>query len=983
MISTTRFVAALALSAAGAWAQATAESASSSAPVPAKPGDSAVVLSPFEVSASNDVGYIATNSLAGSRLNSALKDTPAVIDVFTKEFLADLGATDLSQAMDYANNSQEDTGDTQRVINGNEQLNPGAPFQFRSRGLPSTRARDYFDTRLSTQLYVVERLDESRGPNSVLFGIGSAGGIVNSTTKRASLGQSFVETNLQAGTYRLLYTALDVNRPLIRDTLGMRLNVLRSQQGNWRDYISNRKEGIHGAVTYRPFKNTEFRAEYETGEHRGTLTRNYPARDQITRWWEAGSSTSSSLGGGGVSAAETASGFTRLSTASRIVYVPQQGYLIDARNSLTTTGLAQGHVLLDEARMPFTANVSGPGARSKHDYELYSAVVEHRFLPKLFGELAMHHEEGDWLNFDSGNGDANTVNGDPNALLRNPTTFQSLTGFRPATDAAGNLVNPNAGRTYTEVGWRRRSSVYERDALRASLAYELDLGRFGSHRFASMAQRQITESDGGNEREVWLGAPFNADPTHDNNTVWRRTYVTLGQSDTFAVPDHQSTPSLTMNYPGLTAPLQSGWVQISTLNRSEQKIESGLLAMQSYWLQRRVVTTVGYRVDRLSETRTPSEREKSGIWANSNGIWVLNPAAKETFEFEGSTKTVGLVLHPWSWLSVFANGAENLGLPNFGQRIGPDGILPPPPRARGYDAGVTIEALRGKLITRLSYYKTNAADQINGMGVPTAFTPRYNSVIAILDDPNGDRDTSDRIYTPAQMAAYSELRPLAVATVDTLDNISSGYEARITANLAAGLRFILNYSYTKPNKTDSYPHTKLLWEQVYAFVADLQKANPNVDVNALTGGGGTPLSQILATQVTDLAGRAADFEESLGNREHKANIFGNYSFQTPRLKGLVVGGGARYMSAINAGLDNLDNKRMGSDSFFVDAMARYPLRFSVFDRKIRASVQVNVRNLLNDRDPQIYRYAGNSNTTVSRMNFVTPREVVLSVNAKF
>ena len=43
---------------------------------------------------------------------------------------------------------------------------------------------------------------------------------------------------------------------------------------------------------------------------------------------------------------------------------------------------------------------------------------------------------------------------------------------------------------------------------------------------------------------------------------------------------------------------------------------------------------------------------------------------------------------------------------------------------------------------------------------------------------------------------------------------------------------------------------------------------------------------------------------------------------------------------------------------------------------------MNVRNLLNDQDPQIYRYTGN-NLYVDRMNFVPPREVVFSINAKF
>ena len=64
--------------------------------------DSAVLLSPFEVRTEKDTGYIATNTLAGSRLNTRLVDTPASISVMTKDFLNDIGALSVSQAMEYA-----------------------------------------------------------------------------------------------------------------------------------------------------------------------------------------------------------------------------------------------------------------------------------------------------------------------------------------------------------------------------------------------------------------------------------------------------------------------------------------------------------------------------------------------------------------------------------------------------------------------------------------------------------------------------------------------------------------------------------------------------------------------------------------------------------------------------------------------------------------------------------------------------------------
>ena len=55
-------------------------------------------LSPFEVSADTD-GYAARNSLAGSRIDTALKDLPNSISVMTEEFMKDIGATSPQDAM--------------------------------------------------------------------------------------------------------------------------------------------------------------------------------------------------------------------------------------------------------------------------------------------------------------------------------------------------------------------------------------------------------------------------------------------------------------------------------------------------------------------------------------------------------------------------------------------------------------------------------------------------------------------------------------------------------------------------------------------------------------------------------------------------------------------------------------------------------------------------------------------------------------------
>lgn len=74
--------------------------------------DDVVELSPFVVETSRDVGYLAQNTLAGSRLNTSLKDTGAAISVLTKEFLSDIGATNMKDVILFTNDAVPEYGDS-------------------------------------------------------------------------------------------------------------------------------------------------------------------------------------------------------------------------------------------------------------------------------------------------------------------------------------------------------------------------------------------------------------------------------------------------------------------------------------------------------------------------------------------------------------------------------------------------------------------------------------------------------------------------------------------------------------------------------------------------------------------------------------------------------------------------------------------------------------------------------------------------------
>jgi hypothetical protein len=53
-----------------------------------------VELGPFVVSSDQDTGYQATNTLAGTRLNTPIEDVGAAVSIYTTDFLNDVSATD-------------------------------------------------------------------------------------------------------------------------------------------------------------------------------------------------------------------------------------------------------------------------------------------------------------------------------------------------------------------------------------------------------------------------------------------------------------------------------------------------------------------------------------------------------------------------------------------------------------------------------------------------------------------------------------------------------------------------------------------------------------------------------------------------------------------------------------------------------------------------------------------------------------------------
>src|SRR5687767_11788249 len=78
-------------------AQATAANPATNQPA-RNSADETIVLTPFAVDATRDVGLVAASALAGGRLATDLKDTPVAYSVLTREFIDALGVSDVTEA---------------------------------------------------------------------------------------------------------------------------------------------------------------------------------------------------------------------------------------------------------------------------------------------------------------------------------------------------------------------------------------------------------------------------------------------------------------------------------------------------------------------------------------------------------------------------------------------------------------------------------------------------------------------------------------------------------------------------------------------------------------------------------------------------------------------------------------------------------------------------------------------------------------------
>jgi len=253
-------------------------------------------LSPFQVDASEDQGYRATSTLAGTRLNSRIADLGAAVSVVNAEFLEDTNSSDLEDLLVYTTNTEvgglggnfsssgQSTG--RRSFNS-VRTNPQSSTRVRGlAGLDLTR--EFFLTSIPVDSYNVETVTINRGPNSILFGLGSPGGVLESSLKKANVHNNRFEFTTEVGRFGTFRQTADINKVLIEDKLAVRMASLYEEEEFQQDEAFEDDFRFYGNLVYRPFKNTAIRISGEKGDIDANRPRTETIADRLTFWWEDG-----------------------------------------------------------------------------------------------------------------------------------------------------------------------------------------------------------------------------------------------------------------------------------------------------------------------------------------------------------------------------------------------------------------------------------------------------------------------------------------------------------------------------------------------------------------------------------------------------------------------------------------------------------------------------------------------------------------------
>jgi iron complex outermembrane recepter protein len=990
--------------------------------VPPAAGD-VTILSPYIVDTSLDRGYQAVNTLSGTRLNSSLRDAPASISVMTKEFLEDIGLDSLGEIVRYSVNSEVDEFDTGAASHPDQVNSQYLVKVINTRGIRASQALDYFKSITPDDSYRVERYDDSRGPNGILFGVSDTGGLINQTSKVANTLRDRASIKWSGGNFGRNRTEVDLNKIVHGKSVAISLAGLHQENGGWKLYDFQDKQRLFGSVVIKPHERISVTFMGEKGHDTSATAPDYPPGDQFLAWFDNRQARGLdnvlvTAINANPTAAQQALGITARNAAAngtnrRITFIANDGQVVDVVGNYITgsynnpavrapdgTPGRTGSVIRinDQSIVPYEVNAPGPGMFRDTRLKNYTVTADLRLAKGLYANLGHNFQKTDLIAYFVPLGSGPNVFGEPNRTL-------GLNG--PA--------NPYGGGLYIENGWRRGTHNMHRKENRLSLSYDISRPKFGSHRLGAMVAR-VNERD--SQVFTWLalaGAPFGGAVDATNNRVTTRRYVDERDPRTFFGGDWREVPSaLTVagrTYDVIWANAPAGGTQNVATG---QELDTGLLVAQSHFFSRRLVTTLGYRDDRATFFSYGFSSDPI-----VGGIPDFDPAKATESKSRGITRTHGAVLHVGRGISLIANGSSNVGLPEYIRRVLPNSTVPEPSKGTGRDYGIAVDFWNRKLTAKATYYETTDVGKVAEYGSITLF---QNTNVRIMDAFESVLVGTGR---PVPQNEWAETRADLTRTVNAAaaEVESTGYELSVIANPLPNLRVTVNYAYTDRSVTNLYVRDVLPW---YGYKLDgrlvdnpvtqdatgrynfnagaiesggtlekwhaLSQRHPDAGLSTLTTSNGRTVAEEIFVMAEGVNDQKRDQEKRWGLRPHRVSFFAAYDFKSDNfMKGVTVGGGYRWRSPNIIGEDANGGELSGRPIRETDLMLRYARMVQPKLWKGRLVFQLNVINVFDDRGitPRylsinpVYEVPGGRGIAYNRFDVIAPRTYRFTTTYEF
>ncbi|MBI5769354.1 MAG: TonB-dependent receptor plug domain-containing protein [Verrucomicrobia bacterium] len=938
---------------------------------PPKENDGVEVLSPFTVNSSRDQGFVAASALAGGRLTTDLKDTPAAYSVLTRDFIEALNITLLTQAQQWTTGFNEIEDDGRQ-----NQFGDGERIRRTYRGVQSNQQQiEFFPAYYDYDSYNLERFDFARGPNSILFGSGSMGGTANGLFKRAQTGRSFGEFSNAISSWNSFRNTMDLNWA-INPKVAVRFNGLFDNSNTWRDVEYYNRRAVTVTGTYRPWKGANFRVTGEKGHNHRNASLSGMG-DKISGWdgtttftgritaaptdanargvgffgvnnyifspgimggaivdWNGHANTL----GGNANAAVPVGGRFVVGPIANIDAAPLLG-------SLNVPSFIFQNVLRGAPKFyvpPRTKSTSLGGDSWATKYENLHVAFDQQFGQHVFLGVSGNYSFSKVLTHFTVARGLNNVFVDINRLLPDGTTNP-------------NFLNPYSESTqdFDHVTRRSRNG-------RANAAFVFDHTRFGDFRlnletgisdantsrikFRMMVQDPLLASrDWINQiarlRVYWNGpvdqiTPGNYDivnPVTGLRRNLRADYVIdVGRpNDTNSVDD-----LFTYQQAAVGAKLFKGKLNLlGAYRRDDYESVTSQIILRGDWPNDWNGTKVtfrppapadyftlsyipknaagqptGPRTEALARPRTANVPQPQYAGDRFRDDYSL-PVLKGTVD----TYSTGGVFHLTKWASVYGNYAETW-LPPAGElRINGERFVPSV--STGWDAGVRFSLLGDKISLSAGKYASKQDNIGRGTGTNGGLANALGNLFNSLANTNVLGDLSG--------AGINNRGMLTVPGnyFDTANRNSKGYEFELTANVTPQWRVSANYALQNAFEVDAYADTR-------AYIAKNDQlfknilADAGVDVvagQAVLRAGTTSLNSIDAAgaissynQINEIARNLTAAEQKVARLvEGTGNFFSDYTIREGRLKNVRLGLGLNYRGKEVIGYRGGDTIRTG------------------------------------------------------------------------